>query len=83
MKDTKIDHSLTVKTDMPGFHFYVPDYQEACFGKQGKQDKRHCACCIETSCLLDAIHLQEHPETLLRKNELFQSETIYQFDDEA
>lgn len=79
VKDLKTNHTLQVTTDMPGFHFYVPNYQEECIGKGGKVYKGHCACCIETSFLPDAIHLQKQPETLLKANDIFVSETVYQF----
>ena len=77
--DQKHQHSLIVKTDLPGFHLYVPDDQEPQHGKHGKEYIGHCAVCIETSYMPDAINLQECPETLLKANEKYTTKTTYQF----
>lgn len=79
LEDKKHQHTLIVKTDLPGFHLYVPDDQEPQLGKQGKQYIRHCAVCIETSYMPDAINLPEHPETLLTANEQYTTKTTYRF----
>lgn len=79
LEDQKHQHTLIVKTDLPGFHLYVPNDQESQLGKQGNQYIRHCAVCIETSYMPDAINLQEHPETLLKANEQYTTKTTYQF----
>ena len=80
IQDTKTKHTLTIKTDMPGFHFYVPDYEPAQKGKYGASYEGHCALCIETSFMPDAIHVQSNPETLLKADTPFTSETIYTFE---
>lgn len=77
--DETTRRKLTVKSDMPGFHFYVPDYAKPCIGKGGKEYVGHCACCIETSFFPDAIHVQEEPETILKANTKFHSVTTYEF----
>ncbi|MFV0381172.1 MAG: aldose epimerase family protein [Breznakia sp.] len=77
--DEKTHRKLIVTSDMPGFHLYVPNYETAIIGKQGKQYKGHCAVCIETSYVPDAIHIQEHPDTLFDANEVYTSFTTYQF----
>lgn len=79
LKDPDTGHELIVETDLPGFHFYVPDYEEAHHGKGGKAYQGHCAVCLETSFLPDAIHSQADPETILKANELFHSITTYTF----
>ena len=77
VKDTTTQHSLLVKTDLPGFHFYVPDYDVPQQGKQHALYQRHCGFCIETSFLPDAINLQEEAETLLKAKEQFHSTTTF------
>lgn len=77
--DKNSQHQLTITTDLPGFHFYVPSYEEAITGKQGKLYEGHCALCIETSFMPDAIHVQEEPETILKANKVFTSTTTYTF----
>lgn len=72
-------HRLSITSDLPGFHFYVPDYKEAQAGKQGAQYKGHCAFCIETSFMPDAVNLQEPCETLLKAQKEFTSVTTYTF----
>lgn len=79
LEDQKHQHTLIVKTDLPGFHLYVPNDQEPQLGKQGNQYIGHCAVCIETSYMPNAINLQEHPETLLKANERYTTKTTYQF----
>lgn len=78
--DENSRHRLRVTTDLPGFHFYVPFFNEAITGKQGKRYEGHCALCIETSYMPDAIHIQEEPETILRANKVFTSTTTYTFE---
>lgn len=72
-------HRLSITSDLPGFHFYVPDYKEAQAGKGNAQYKGHCAFCIETSLLPDAVNLQDPCETLLKAQEAFTSVTKYTF----
>ncbi|MGX8850853.1 aldose epimerase family protein [Amedibacillus sp. YH-ame10] len=72
-------HQLIVESDLPGFHFYVPNYQPGQLGKGGNIYEGHCAVCLETTFLPDAINLQENPETILRKDQLFETKTTYRF----
>lgn len=79
LHDDTTKHELIIQTDLPGFHFYVPDYKEAISGKYGSVYKGHCAVCIETSKMPDAVHLSKDPETLLKAFEEFTSLTTYTF----
>ena len=79
LKDENSKHELIVETDLPGFHFYVPYYTPAHIGKNKKPYEGHCAVCLETSFLPDAINSQTNPETLLKANEEFHSITKYTF----
>ena len=72
-------HRLSITSDLPGFHFYVPDYKEAHAGKGNAQYTGHCAFCIETSFMPDAINLHDPCETLLKAQEVFTSVTTYSF----
>lgn len=77
--DLRSGHRLRITSDLPGFHFYVPDYKEAHTGKGNAQYKGHCAFCIETSFMPDAINLHDPCETLLKAQEVFTSVTTYSF----
>ncbi|MDH6366955.1 MULTISPECIES: aldose epimerase family protein [unclassified Breznakia] len=79
VKDAKSGNKLIVKTDLPGFHLYVPNYEPAIQGKQNHAYLGNCALCIETSYAPDAIHNQEHPDVICKANEPFVSTTSYTF----
>lgn len=79
LHDPNTGHTLSIETDLPGVHFYVPNYLPAHLGKGGKLYKGHCAVCLETTFMPDAIHNQKEPETILRANEEFHCSTTYTF----
>lgn len=75
------NRTLTITTDLPGFHFYVPNYDEkTVFGKQSSVYEKHCAFCIETSFMPDSIHLENPSPTILKKHDKLKCFTIYTFD---
>lgn len=49
-------------------------------GKYGIDYPRRFSLCIETQNLLDTIHLEESPTTILKKGEVYDKTTSYTFE---
>ena len=70
---------LTVCTTLPGAQIYTANYLDGRIGKYGISYPRRFAVCIETQNLPDAINIEEHPTTILKKGEVYDEKTSYQF----
>lgn len=71
---------LTVSTTLPGAQVYTANYLDGRLGKYGQHYYKRDAVCIETQNLPDAIHLEDNPTTILRKGEVYDETTSYQFE---
>ncbi len=71
---------LTVSTSLPTAQIYSANYLNDRQGKNGAIYANQDAVCIETQYLPDAIHLQEHPDTILRKGDVYDAVTSYTFE---
>ena len=67
-------------TDQPAMQLYVNDYDLHFPGKDGKQNIKDGACCLETQHYPDSINHPEFPTTVLKAGETFRSETVYRFE---
>lgn len=70
---------LIVSTTLPQAQIYTANYLDGRLGKYGECYYARDAVCIETQNMPDAIHLEEHPTTLLKKGETYDEITSYQF----
>lgn len=70
---------LIVSTTLPQAQIYTANYLDGRLGKYGERYYERDAVCIETQNMPDAIHLEEHPTTLLKKGETYDEITSYQF----
>lgn len=70
---------LIVSTTLPQTQIYTANYLDGRLGKYGERYYARDAVCIETQNMPDAIHLEEHPTTLLKKGETYDEITSYQF----
>lgn len=70
---------LIVSTTLPQAQIYTANYLDGRLGKYGERYYARDAACIETQNMPDAIHLEEHPTTLLKKGETYDEITSYQF----
>lgn len=70
---------LIVSTTLPGAQIYTANYLDGRLGKYGQHYYARDAVCIETQNLPDAIHLEENPTTILKKGEVYDEMTSYQF----
>lgn len=75
----KSGRSLIVSTTLPGAQIYTANYLDGRLGKYGHHYDARDAVCIETQNLPDAIHLEENPTTILKKGEVYDEMTSYQF----
>ncbi|WP_279160785.1 aldose epimerase family protein [Thomasclavelia cocleata] len=71
---------LTVCTTLPGAQIYTANYLDGRIGKYGISYPRRFAVCIETQNLPDAINIEEHPTTILKKGETYDETTSYKFE---
>ena len=71
---------LIVSTTLPQAQIYTANYLDGRLGKYGERYYARDAVCIETQNMPDAIHLEEHPTTLLKKGETYDEITSYKFD---
>ena len=62
---------LIVSTTLPQAQIYTANYLDGRLGKYGERYYARDAVCIETQNMPDAIHLEEHPTTLLKKGDQF------------
>ncbi len=71
--------SMTCYSDQPGMQFYSGNNLDGDIdNKTGF--KRYAALCLETQNYPDAVHHDNFPSPILRKNETYQTTTIYAFD---
>lgn len=70
---------LIVSTTLPQAQIYTANYLDGRLGKYGERYYARDAVCIETQNMPDAIRLEEHPTTLLKKGETYDEITSYQF----
>lgn len=71
--------SMTCYSDQPGMQFYSGNNLDGDIdNKTGFE--RYAALCLETQNYPDAIHHDNFPSPILRKNETYQTTTIYAFD---
>lgn len=70
---------LTVSTTLPSAQIYTANFLKDVLGKNQQLYQKHDGICIETQFLPDAIHIEEHPSTILRKGETFKAMTSYCF----
>lgn len=70
---------LIVSTTLPGAQIYTANYLDGRLGKYGQHYNARDAVCIETQNLPDAIHLEKEPSTILKKGEVYDEKTSYQF----
>ena len=70
---------MDVFTTEPGIQFYSGNYLDGTLiGKSGKYRKQS-GFCLETQHYPDSPHFPKFPSTILKKGDLFSSETIYRF----
>ena len=77
--DEKSGRELIVSTTLPGAQIYTANYLDGRLGKNGHRYEARDAVCIETQNLPDAIHLEKEPSTILKKGEVYDETTSYQF----
>lgn len=71
---------LRVHTDMPGLIFFAPYMVEAKKGKNGDIYQGHCAVCLETQYIPNAINCPGFKKPLVRFGQTFRSTTRYEFE---
>ncbi|MCK5674992.1 MAG: galactose mutarotase [Spirochaetales bacterium] len=70
---------MDVYTTEPGVQFYTGNYLDESFkGKSGNYERRS-GFCLETQHYPDSPHFPEFPTTILKKGEIFRSDTVYRF----
>jgi len=70
---------MDVYTTEPGVQFYTGNYLDGSLkGKSGIYTKRS-GFCLETQHYPDSPHFPEFPTTVLKKGDVFRSETVYRF----
>lgn len=70
---------LIVSTTLPQAQIYTANYLDGRLGKYGHHYYAQDAICIETQNMPDAIHVEDDPSTILRKGQLYDETTSYQF----
>lgn len=79
LEDKKSGRKLVVETDQPCVVVYSGNQLEDDFQIRNTPSKKHLGICLETQGLPDAIHHEHFPSVLLRKGEVYHSETSYTF----
>ena len=70
---------MDVYTTEPGVQFYTGNYLDGSLkGKSGNYERRS-GFCLETQHYPDSTHFPEFPTTVLKKGDVFRSETVYRF----
>lgn len=70
---------MEVYTTEPGIQFYTGNYLDGSLtGKSGKYGHR-TGFCLETQHYPDSPHFPDFPTTILKKGDVFRSETVYRF----
>lgn len=71
--------TMRIDTDMPGLILFVPYLEKGITGKYGNRYAGHCAVCLETQYVPNAINCREFKAPITRANRIFYSETRYRF----
>ena len=77
-RDTGI--KLTVRTTEPGVQLYTAKAFPDIVGKGGQKYGALCGLCLETQHFPDSPNHPAWPSTILRRGEIFESSTTYQFE---
>jgi aldose 1-epimerase len=80
LTDPDSGRSVTVSTTFPGMQLYSGNYIGKCEGLDGCTYDANWGLAIEPQYLPDSIHNQQHPDALLKANELFEEKIVYTFD---
>ncbi len=82
-KSPKTGIVMETLTTLPGVQFYSANYLDGCpAGKGGAHYAKRGAFCLETQLFPDSPHYAHFPSPILRKGEVFRSETVYRFSTE-
>ncbi|MDP9011848.1 MAG: galactose mutarotase [Pseudomonadota bacterium] len=80
LQDAKTGIELRLDTTEPGLQLFTPYFtQDAIRGKGGKGYAGSAAICLEPQHFPDSPHHRQFPSTVLRRGEIFRSESIYRF----
>ena len=71
---------MNVYTTEPGVQFYTCNWLDGRYKGKGYNFEHRSAFALETQNWPDAIHHKHFPNSILRKNEVYKSQTIYSFD---
>ncbi len=81
--ESKSGRIMEVYTTEPGLQFYTGNFLNATeLGKNGKKYESRTAFCLETQHYPDSPNQKGFPNTILRPNEKYHTETIYKFSTE-
>ncbi len=81
--DEKSGRKMEVYTDKPGLQFYSGNFLNGSIqDSQGRPIEQHAALCLETQYFPDSPNQPQFPSTIIGPNEIYQTNTIYQFDTE-
>ncbi|OED38428.1 hypothetical protein AB833_19810 [Chromatiales bacterium (ex Bugula neritina AB1)] len=72
--------TMRVGTSQPGVHFYSANHVTEITGKSGVAYRKRGSLCLETQHPADSPNQPAFPSTVLRPGQLWEEETIYQFD---
>jgi aldose 1-epimerase len=80
LQDPKTGIELRLDTTEPGLQLFTPHFpQDAIRGKGGKVYAGSGAVCLEPQHFPDSPHNRQFPSTVLRRGEVFRSESVYRF----
>ncbi|MFK7734457.1 MAG: aldose epimerase family protein [Pirellulaceae bacterium] len=71
--------ALRISTTEPGVQFYSGNFLRGDKGKGGKTYELRSACCLETQHFPDSVNQPNFPNTILKPDDKFVSQTIYAF----
>lgn len=71
--------TMEVYTDRPGIQIYSGNFLNNEPGKKGAAYPRRGGICFETQGFPDAIHHENFPDSVLKKGEIWETETVYKF----
>lgn len=75
--DTEV--SMQVASDMPGVQFYSGNFLTGKMGKSGTAYEARTGLCLETQFFPNAMACENFPSIVLKKDDVFHSETTYTF----
>jgi aldose 1-epimerase len=79
LEEPKSGRVLKVLTNAPGLQIYTGNYIEGVKGKGGAVYEKHAGLCLETQGFPNAVNETAFPSVLLRPDEVYHHEVIYQF----